>query len=146
MNRSVNLYKGCAFETTGGVTRTAVMINYIITGILARFLPCTVLLITTTLLARKLRHRKRGIAADVHDQNKSESKMKRLNILVFLVLVIFLLSELQDTIAFCIYAYELAADSIREVLSEEADDYWDTWGCLISLLGYHCNFWIFFLM
>lgn len=145
-NGSAFLYEGCILGTRYGVTQTSVMVSYIISGFVSRFLPCLVLFITTILLARKLQRRKRGIAADVHDRNRSSAQMKRLNGLVFIILTIFLLSELQDTIAFCIYAYELATDRKRKVLTADADDHWDTWGNLLSLFSYHCNFWIFFLM
>jgi hypothetical protein len=146
MNGSVYLYEGCVLTPGEGVTERSIMIHYILSGLISRVLPCLVLFVTTLLLAKKLKNRKRGIAADVQDKNKSSSQMKRLNALVFIILVIFLCAELQDAIAFSIYVYELAADKIREVVSREADDYWDTWGSLLSLVGYHCNFWIFFLM
>lgn len=143
MNGSTQLFESCVQR---GGSRSAVIASYIGIGVIAKILPCSILLITTILLARKLCQRQQGIAGNVNDGRKSSTKMERLNVLVFIILVLFLLSELQDAIVFSIYVYELSKNKPREVLSKEIDEAWDTWGCLISLLNYHCNFWIFFLM
>jgi hypothetical protein len=56
------------------------------------------------------------------------------------------MAELQDAVAFCIYSYELAADKPRSILPEGADDTWDIYGMVVTLLGYHGIFWIFCLL
>lgn len=126
--------------------RMSVMMYYIFNGFLTRFLPCIVLLLTTVSLIRSLCFRSNGMGKSIQESYSSKSKLRRTNILVLVILFVFLVAELQDAIAFGIYSYELAADRPRSVLPEGADDLWDIYGMVVTLVGYQCIFWIFFVM
>lgn len=119
------------------------MVYYIFSGFLTRLLPVIILFITTVTLALLLHQR--IISFKSSDSYKKE-QLRRINKLVIIILIVFLVAEIQDGIAFLIYAHELATDQKRGVLSEEADILWDTISSTLSLLSYACNFWIFFLM
>lgn len=129
-----------------GNIRMSVMIYYLFNGLLTRLLPCLVLLITTISLSRTLCHRHGGMEKSIQESYSSKNRLRRTNILVVVILIIFLMAELQDAVAFCIYSYELAVDKPRSILPEGADDTWDIYGMVVTLLGYHGIFWIFFLM
>nr|XP_034324833.1 uncharacterized protein LOC117689111 [Crassostrea gigas] len=126
-----------------GDIKRSMMVYYIISGFLTRLLPVIILFITTVVLVLLLHQR--SISFKTSDSYKKE-QLRRINMLVIVILVVFLVAEIQDGIAFLIYAHELAADQKRVVLSEEADILWDTISSTLSLLSYVCNFWIFFLM
>ncbi|XP_052701448.1 medium-wave-sensitive opsin 1-like [Crassostrea angulata] len=125
-----------------GIKRS-MMVYYIFSGFLTRLLPVIILFITTVALALLLHQR--SIRFKTSDSYKKE-QLRRINMLVIVILVVFLVAEIQDGITFLIYAHELATDQIRGVLSEEADILWHTISSAFSLLSYACNFWIFFLM
>lgn len=122
-----------------GDIKRSMMVYYIFSGFLTRLLPVIILFITTVVLALLLHQR--SISVKTSDSYKKE-QLRRINMLVIVILVVFLVAEIQDGIAFLIYAHELATDQKRGVLSEEAD----TISSTLSLLTYACNFWIFFLM
>ena len=126
-----------------GDIKRSMMVYYIFSGFLTRLLPVIILFITTVALALLLHQR--SISFKTSDSYKKE-QLRRINMLVIVILVVFLVAEIQDGIAFLIYAHELATDQKRGVLSEEADILWDTVSSTLSLLSYACNFWIFFLM
>lgn len=126
-----------------GDIKRSMMVYYIFSGFLTRLLPVIILFITTVALALLLHQR--IIIFKTSDSYKKE-QLRRINMLVIVILVVFLVAEIQDGIAFLIYAHELATDQKRGVLSEEADILWDTVSSTLSLLSYACNFWIFFLM
>lgn len=126
-----------------GDIKRSMMVYYIFSGFLTRLLPVIILFITTVALALLLHQR--IIIFKTSDSYKKE-QLRRINMLVIVILVVFLVAEIQDGIAFLIYAHELATDQKRGVLSEEADILWDTISSTLSLLSYACNFWIFFLM
>lgn len=126
--------------------RLSVMLYYIFNGVLTRLLPCLVLLFTTISLVRCLCFKMAGLVKSVQDSYSSNHKLRRTNVLVLVILIVFLIAELQDAVVFCIYAFELAVDKPRSVLSVEVDDIWDVYGMVVTLLGYHCIFWIFFSM
>lgn len=126
-----------------GDIKRSMMVYYIFSGFLTRLLPVIILFITTVALALLLHQR--IISFKSSDSYKKE-QLRRINKLVIIILIVFLVAEIQDGIAFLIYAHELATDQKRGVLSEEADILWDTISSTLSLLSYACNFWIFFLM
>ncbi|XP_048751221.2 uncharacterized protein LOC125662921 [Ostrea edulis] len=126
-----------------GDIKKSMMLFYIFSGFLSRLLPVIVLLITTIYLAYLLH--KRITSFKSSDYYKKE-QLKRVNKLVIIILIVFLVAEIQDGIAFLIYAHELATDQKREILSEEADILWDTISNTLSLISHGCNFWIFFMM
>lgn len=126
--------------------RMSVMLYYIFNGLLTRLLPCLVLLFTTVYLVRCLCFKMVGLVKSVQESYSSNNKLRRTNVLVLVILIIFLVAELQDAVAFCIYSYELAIDEPRSVLAPEVDDIWDVYGMMVTLISYHCIFWIFFSM
>lgn len=143
------LPSGCTIEISQslknvvGDTEKSMMLYFIFSGFLTRLLPVIVLFITTLALALLLHQR--IISFKSSDSYKKE-QLRRINKLVIVILVVFLVAEIQDGIAFLIWAHELATDQKRGVLSEEADILWNTISSTLSLLSYACNFWIFFLM
>ena len=118
------------------------LLFFIFSGLLYRVLPVVVLLVSTVALAFFLSKRK-NVRSSASQRN---SQIQRLTILIFTILVVFLIAEVQDGIAFFIYAAELSQDKKRQILSKEDDILWDTISSLLSLISYACNFWIFFLM
>lgn len=132
-----------SLQNVVGDIKKSMMLYYIFSGFLTRLLPVIVLSITTIALALLLHQR--IISFKSSDSYKKE-QLRRINKLVIVILVVFLVAEIQDGIAFMIYAHELATDQKQGVLSEEADILWGTISSTVSLLSYACNFWIFFLM
>lgn len=118
------------------------MLFFIFSGLLYRVLPVLVLIVTTVMLAYFLYKRQKMRTSDT----QRKKQIQRITILIFLILVVFLIAEIQDGIAYFIYAAELSQDKKRQVLSKEDDIMWDTVSSLMSLISYACNFWIFFLM
>nr|XP_022334365.1 sex peptide receptor-like [Crassostrea virginica] len=118
------------------------LLFFIFSGLLCRVLPVVVLLVSTIALAFFLSKRK-NVRSSASQRN---SQIKRLTILIFTIVVVFLISEVQDGIAYFIYAAELSQDKKRQIMSKEDDIMWDTISSLLSLISYACNFWIFFLM
>ncbi|KAK3104733.1 hypothetical protein FSP39_008936 [Pinctada imbricata] len=116
--------------------------------LLYRIIPVVILAVTTILLAYFLRMRSLSFAPGnvKKDSQKKEAQYKRITIIILAIMVVFLVAELQDGVAFIIYAIELASDQKGMILSEDADIKWDTISTTISLIGYACNFWIFFFM
>ncbi|XP_056021646.1 sex peptide receptor-like [Ostrea edulis] len=125
-----------------GDTKTSDMIFYIFYGLLNSVLPVAVLLFTTVMLLYLLYTRQKiGPAV-----TQKKAQLERTTVLLCIILVIFLIAEIQDGVAYFIYADELSGDDIRIILSKETDMKWITISSLLSLLSYACNFWIFFFM
>jgi hypothetical protein len=125
-----------------GDARRSNLLFYIFSGILNRVLPVAVLLLTTVMLLYFLYARQKiGTAA-----TQKKAQIRRITVLICLILVIFLIAEIQDGIAYFIYADELSRDDKNGIMSKETDIKWDTISSFLSLLSYACNFWIFFLM
>ncbi|XP_048737330.2 sex peptide receptor-like [Ostrea edulis] len=125
-----------------GDSKKSNLIFYIFSGLLYRVLPVAVLLFTTVMLLYFLYTRQK--IGPVATQKKAQ--IQRITALICIILVIFLIAEIQDGIAYFIYADELSRDVKRGILSKEDDIKWDTISSLLSLLSYACNFWIFFFM
>ena len=127
-----------------GDIRRSMMVYYIVIGFLFRVLPIIILLITALILVMLL-HCKRITSfrgSDVHQMKQ----LKRIYKLVLTILIVFLIVEIQDGIVCLIYAYELATDQIRKILSEKDDLLWYTISSTLSLLSYNCLFWIHVLI
>lgn len=116
---------------------------FIFSGLLYRVLPVLILIFTTVMLAYFLYKRQKMRTSNTEEKKK---QIQRMTILIFLILVVFLIAEIQDGIAYFIYAAELSQDKKRQILSKEDDIRWDTISSMLSLISYACNFWIFFLM
>ncbi|OWF45844.1 sex peptide receptor-like [Mizuhopecten yessoensis] len=123
-----------------------VWMHYLFTGIFSGLLPCLLLLITTVLLVLQLRRRRKNLGKNGCHGDASDKNTRRVTRFVIVILIVFLLAEMQDAVAFFIYVYEISSDKDRKVLSREADMTWDTFTVLIALLSYHVNFWIYLLM
>ncbi|XP_062587798.1 sex peptide receptor-like [Saccostrea cucullata] len=143
-----SLPSSCIRDTSLGLIKAfgdstkSKMIFFIFSGLLYRVLPVIILIFTTVTLAYfLLKRRKMGAAVA---QRKAQTQ--RMTGLIFLILVVFLIAEIQDGIAYFIYAAELSRNSKRTILSKEDDIMWDTISTLLSLISYACNFWIFFMM
>ncbi|XP_061186856.1 sex peptide receptor-like [Saccostrea echinata] len=144
-----SLPSGCIKEislglinTVGDATKSS-MIFYIFSGLLYRVLPVAILIFTTVTLAYFLFKRVNNVKCCY---SKKKKVTQRTTVLIFLILAVFVVAEIQDGIAYFIYAAELARNAKRSFLSKEADIAWDTISTLLSLMSYACNFWIFFLM
>ena len=62
-------------------------------------------------------------------------QIQRLTILIFTIMLVFLISEVQDGIAYFIYAAELSQDKKRQIMSKEDDIMWNTISSLLSLIS-----------
>ncbi|KAK3104879.1 hypothetical protein FSP39_012262 [Pinctada imbricata] len=135
-------------KATVGDENKSMMLFYIFSGLLYRIIPVVILAVTTILLAYFLRMRTLSFAPanGKKDSQKKEAQYKRITIIILAIMIVFLVAELQDGVAFIIYSIELASEQKRKILSEDADIKWDTISTTISLIGYACNFWIFFFM
>lgn len=126
---------------------SSVIANYLVTGVFSRLLPCIILSVTTSLLTVKLLCKGKTIADGCQNSSYTDKKIHRATVMLFIILFLFLASELQDCAAFFIYVHEIATYNKRgRVLSEEEDKAWDTIGVVIWLLVYNINSWIFFFM
>ncbi|XP_060075350.1 sex peptide receptor-like [Ylistrum balloti] len=123
----------------------AIWMYFIISGIFSRFLPCLLLLIFTCLLVFELR-KSQQLISNACENALSKRNNQQITQSVVAVLLIFLISELHDAVAFGIYAYEIASDRLASVLTENVDAIWDYVGVMLSLVGFQCNFWIYLLM
>ncbi|KAK3086751.1 hypothetical protein FSP39_022842 [Pinctada imbricata] len=152
MSLEGEIYDGCSrnfpqwYMNIVGDMKYSIIGNYVSVGVITRLLPCVVLSVTTIILTYKLTCKKDDLASQSMNAASSERRVRRVTILVFLIMIIFLAAELQDAIAFGIYVYEVAVDKWNSVLTHEEDKAWSTIGTIMWLLGYHFNSWIFFFM
>ena len=117
---------------------------YIFAGLLYRIIPVVLLAVSTVTLAYMLRKRSRNIP-NSYVWSNNNSRYRRMTFIIFIIMIIFLVAEIQDGIAFIIYAIEYSSNSTVQILTEDADNAWDTISTFLSMIGYACNFWIFFL-
>ena len=150
---NVSLPSGCLrsfsefLATNTGERNKSQMLFFVFSGLLYRILPVVILCVTTIILAFYLQKRAKTYKLKISNKEKNkDAETRRITIIIFIIMIVFLIAEIQDGIAFIIYAYELSTDSKRKILPEDADIMWDTVSSTLSLLGYACNFWIFFLM
>ena len=153
LDYNVSLPSGCLrlfsrslLEQVGDKNKS-MMLFYVFSGLIYRIIPVTILCVTTIILAYFLRKKSSVFKSkDSSLQNNKDAQYKRITRIAFIIMIVFLVAEIQDGIAFIIYSYELSQNKKRSVLSEEADVMWDTISTTMSMLGYACNFWIFFFM
>ncbi|XP_022329655.2 sex peptide receptor-related protein 2-like [Crassostrea virginica] len=129
-------------DVVGDIKRS-MMVYYILVGFLSRLLPIIILLITTLILVVLLHNR---ITSSRSSDMYQKKQLKRINKLVLTILIVFLIVEIQDGIAFLIYAYELATDQKWKIMSKKDDLLWYTISSTLSLMSYDFIFWIFFMM
>ena len=150
---NVSLPSGClrsfseSLAKNVGDRKKSQMLFFIFSGLLYRILPVVILCVTTFVLALFLKKRARSLTPVISKKKKNKvEQYKRITLIIFIIMIVFLVAEIQDGIAYIIYAHELSTDKPGKILSEDADIMWDTVSSTISLLGYACNFWIFVLM
>ena len=86
-----------------------------------------ILCFTTIILAFYLRKRARSFTpTNSNKEKKKDTETRRTTTIIFTIMIVFLIAEIQDGIAFIIYACEHATDRKREILSEDADIMWDS--------------------
>lgn len=144
-NFTMDKYDGCTFEY-----RPLIAMNtsayYVINGVMSKLLPCIILMVVTIYLIFKLRTRGEITEHIASKTTVYEERVRRITSMVLTVAIVFVLAETQDVIAFGIYVYESENSSQTRILSKYADSIWDAVGFLLSILGYHCNFWIYVIM
>lgn len=134
------------FENSFTDLNSAVMIYYVISGLFSRLLPCVLLIGTTAMLMRTLFRRRKLNFGQCQSGDVSTRNANRITRFVGIVMIVFVVTEIQDVVAFSIYIYEIATDQRRGVLSKEADRLWGVIDITASLIGYHLNFWIYIVM
>ena len=150
-NFSISLPSGCVrqfSENIGNISQSN-MAFYMILSLTTRVFPVLVLCVTTIMLAHSLQKRRSTLAYNTRTftgMTRTFSDNRRVTRMIFLIMVTFLVAEIQDGVAFMIYFVELALNKQRQVLSKYADLKWDTVCLTLSLLSYGCNFWIFVMM
>nr|XP_022322849.1 sex peptide receptor-like [Crassostrea virginica] len=143
-----SLPSSCIKETSLGLIEAfgdpqkSNLLFFIFSGLLCRVFPVVVLLVSTIALAFLLSRRK-NVRTSASQRNY---QIQRLTILILTIMLVFLISEVQDGIAYFIYAAELSQDKKYQIMSKEDDIMWNTISSLLSLISYAFNFWIFFLM
>ena len=120
------------------------IVNYSFRGIFVQFLPCTLMLITTFVLAYKLKHGKilqRCISSATEGPKRDFQHRQRTTLMVVIIMVIFLIVEIPNGVVFGIKVYEdLTGHTIIDI---ETDYSIAILQNLFLLLSYHCNFWIY---
>ena len=120
------------------------IVNYSFRGIFVQFLPCTLMLITTFVLAYKLKHGKilqRCISSATEGPKRDFQHRQRTTLMVVIIMVIFLIVEIPNGVVFGIKVYEdLTGYTIIDI---ETDYSIAILQNLFLLLSYHCNFWIY---
>ena len=133
-------------ELVGDINKSQTVF-FVFAGLTYRVFPVGILCVTTILIAYFL-SRKTPILNSMESTtatNKS-AQNKRITQITFAIMVAFLIAEIQDGIAFFIYAVEHSSDQKRKILPLEADIIWDNVSTIMSMIGYACNFWIFVIM
>ena len=148
---NVSMTSGCQIRFSNSVLKTvgdqnkSLTLFYIFSGLFYRIIPVLFLAVSTVILAYVLRKRSRNIQTlDVRSNHNS--RYRRITFIIFIIMIIFLVAEIQDGVAFIIYSIDLSSNSTTQILTEDADNTWETIATLFSMIGYACNFWIFFLM
>lgn len=120
------------------------IINYSFRGIFVQFLPCTLMLITTFVLAYKLKHGKilqRCISTAVEGPKRDFQHRQRTTLMVVIIMVIFLVVEIPNGVVFGIKVYEDLTNHV--IIDNETDYSIAILQNFVLLLSYHCNFWIY---
>ncbi|XP_062575590.1 uncharacterized protein LOC134237516 [Saccostrea cucullata] len=120
------------------------IINYSFRGIFVQFLPCTLMLITTFVLAYKLKHGKilqRCISSAAEGPKRDFQHRQRTTLMVVIIMVIFLVVEIPNGVVFGIKVYEDLTNHL--IIDNETDYSIAILQNFLLLLSYHCNFWIY---
>ncbi|XP_060083914.1 sex peptide receptor-like [Ylistrum balloti] len=120
------------------------IIYYIFRGVFVQLLPCVLMMISTAVLAYKLRHERilqRHMSRIVDGQKRDFQRRQRTTLMVVIIMVIFMIVEIPTGIVFGIKFYEDTTN--RLVLTREVDYPFAIFQNFLLLLSYHCNFWIY---
>lgn len=120
------------------------IVNNSFRGIFVQFLPCILMLITTFVLAYKLKHGKilqRCISSAAEGPKRDFQHRQRTTLMVVIIMIIFLIVEIPNGIVFGIKVYENLSDNY--IIETESDYSIAILQNFVLLLSYHCNFWIY---
>lgn len=120
------------------------IVNNSFRGIFVQFLPCFLMLITTFVLAYKLKHGKilqRCISSAAEGPKRDFQHRQRTTLMVVIIMIIFLVVEIPNGIVFGIKVYENLSD--HYIIDTETDYSIAILQNFVLLLSYHCNFWIY---
>ena len=108
---NVTLRSGClrqyseTLEKSTGNRNKSQMFFSIMSGLLCRILPVVILCVTTITLAFYLQKRARSFTpTNSNKEKKKDAETRRITIVIFIIMIVFLIAEIQDGIAFIIYA------------------------------------------
>ena len=139
-------YSRTLLEQVGDRRKLAIS-NFVFSGIIIQILPIIFLSVATVILAYLL-HKKSSVfkSKDSSVQNSKAGQYKRITRITFIIMIVFLVAEIQDGIVDFIGTYEFSQNQLYTVLSETRYIAWSIISHTLSLLGHACIFWIFFFM
>lgn len=120
------------------------IIYHIFRGAFIQLIPCVLMMISTAVLAYKLRHERilqRHMSRPVEGQNRDFQRRQRTTLMVVIIMVIFLIVEIPNGIVFGIKFYEDTTNQL--ILTQDIDYPFAIFQNFLLLLSYHCNFWIY---
>lgn len=121
---------------------TYMSIYHIYRSVFIQLLPCLSMMVSTVVLAYKLRNEKifrRGMSKIGKGQKKDYQHRHRTTLMVVIIMVIFLIVEVPNGIVFAIKVYDID----NNIMPTEIDYPFAILHNFILLLSYHCNFWIY---
>ena len=150
---NVALPSGCLrfFSRTlveqAGDENKLVISGLLFSGLIIQIIPVVILSVATVILAYFL-HKKSSMfkTKDSSVQNSKDVQYKRITWITFIIMIVFLVAEIQDGIVDIIDTYDLSENKVYTVLSGTRYRAWFTISYTLSLLGHACIFWIFFFM
>ncbi|XP_033755283.1 sex peptide receptor-like [Pecten maximus] len=120
------------------------IVYYIFRGVFVQLLPCVLMMISTAILAYKLRHERilqRHMSRIVDGQKRDFQRRQRTTLMVVIIMVIFMIVEIPTGIVFGIKFYEDTTNKL--ILTRDVDYPFAIFQNFLLLLSYHCNFWIY---
>lgn len=122
--------------------QTYMSMYHIYRSVFVQLLPCLSMMVSTAVLAHKLRNEKifqRGMSKIGKGQKKDYQHRHRTTLMVVIIMVIFLIVEVPNGIVFAIKIYDID----NTIMPVEIDYPFAILHNFILLLSYHCNFWIY---
>lgn len=122
---------------------TYMSIYHVLRSVAVQLLPCLSMMVSTAVLAHKLRNEKifqRGMSKKIGvGQKKDYQHRHRTTLMVVIIMIIFLIVEVPNGIVFAIKIY----DPDNTIMPTSIDYPFAILHNFILLLSYHCNFWIY---
>ena len=138
--------KVCMEQYSGWYIRhfsTYMLIYHLLRSVFVQLLPCLSMMVSTAVLAHKLRNEKifqRGMSKKIGvGQKKDYQHRHRTTLMVVIIMLIFLIVEIPNGIVFGIKIY----DTDNTIMPPSIDYPFAILHNFILLLSYHCNFWIY---